>query len=214
MADERHRQVVEDAITASLQRAMSTVPSADYLAGVRHRIAAERVRASTRRRRWSYVLAACVPMALSVATIVALRRVTPRANVLPVTATTAGVPGTAPAPMAIAPSASPVSERARRADRSSRRLHDAGAPVGAPPVFVEPGQPEALARLAASGPGPAPGPVFVVEAVQPSAPLPVLRPVDLPRFEMKALEIKPPDWGDPTSEVGGTASDSHEGRDL
>jgi hypothetical protein len=211
MADE-HRQVVEDAIAASLARAMSTAPSADFLTGVRHRVAAERVHASTRRQRWSYVLAACVPIALAVVTIVA-RRVAPRANILPVTATTAGVPGPAPAPMA-APSASPGSERARRAERSSRRLHDARAPVGARPVFVEPGQPEALARLAAAGPGLALGRGFVVGAVESSAPLPVLRPVDLPRFEMKALELKPPDWGDPTSEVGGTASDSNEGRDL
>ena len=78
-------------------------------------------------------------------------------------------------------------------------------------VFVEPGQPEALALLAvAAG---TPGRVFVVEALDPNAPLPVLRPVDLPRFEMKALELKPTVWDDPTSEAGGAASDSNEGRD-
>jgi hypothetical protein len=205
MADERHRQVVENAIAASLERAMSTAPSAHFLAGVRHRVAAERVHASTRRRRWSYVLAACVPIALAVVTIVALGRVAPKANVLPATATTNGVPGlTAPAPRAVAPPAPAVSERARRVELSGRRLHDVGEPVGARQVFVEPGQPEALARLATAGPGPAPGRVFVVDSLDPSGPLPMLRPVDLPRFEMEPLALKAPEWVDLTSEAEGT----------
>jgi hypothetical protein len=152
-------------------------------------------------------------MALAVVAIVALGHVAPSTKVLPVTATTAGVPGPATALTAAASSAPPVFERARPAQRSSRRLRAAAEPLDAPPVLVEPGQPEALARLAAAGPGPAPGRVFVVGGLDPGAPLPMLRPVDLPRFEMKALELKSPDWGDPTSEVGGPPPTPNEGRD-
>jgi hypothetical protein len=210
MADERHREVVENAIAASLERAMSTAPSAAFLALVRHRMAAERVHASTRRRRWSYVAAACVAAAVAGVASVAVNRAAPAVKAVPAIAADAGL--TAPEPMPPARSVPPGPARARRLARSGRRLPEAGEPVGAWQVFVEPGQPEALARLAAAGPGPAPGRVFVFEALDPSGPLPRLRPLDLPRFEMEPLALKAPDWVDLTSEAEGT-DDGNEGSD-
>jgi hypothetical protein len=79
-------------------------------------------------------------------------------------------------------------------------------------VIVEPGQPEALARLA-RGLGSAPAFAFVVGALNATVPLPELRATDLPRLEMKPLGLKAPEWEGLTWDTGGTASERNEGSD-
>jgi hypothetical protein len=80
-------------------------------------------------------------------------------------------------------------------------------------VLVEPGQPEALARLVALGLGALTLPPFVVGSLDPGAPLPELRPAELPRFEAKPLEVGSSGWENQRWEPGGAASDSNEGSD-
>jgi len=81
-------------------------------------------------------------------------------------------------------------------------------------VLVDPGQRESLARLVERGPGASPLlSRFVVETLDPTAPLPQLRPAELPRFEPKRLEMKPGGWHGSRWEAGGAASDGDEGSD-
>jgi hypothetical protein len=60
-------------------------------------------------------------------------------------------------------------------------------------VIVEPGQPEALARLA-QGLASAPELAFAVGATSATIPLPGLQTADLPRLEMKPLVLKALVW--------------------
>ena len=99
------------------------------------------------------------------------------------------------------PEARAVGDYAQR-----KRVREAG-------VLVEPGQPEALARLVALGLGALTLPPFVVDRLDPAAPLPELRPGELPRFEAKPLDVGSSGWEDQKLEPGGAASDSNEGSD-
>jgi hypothetical protein len=85
-------------------------------------------------------------------------------------------------------------------------------------VFVDPGQREALAHLAERGFAAPALSTFLIEALETAAPLPEMRPADLPRFEPKRLEMKlrggnDPRWGDREWKAGGAVSDSDEGSD-
>jgi hypothetical protein len=79
-------------------------------------------------------------------------------------------------------------------------------------VMVEPGQAEALALLAAGASPVRPPSAFAVASLDAEVPLPRLQPMDLPRFEMKPIELRPTDWG-PAGEAEDSALDTNEGSD-
>lgn len=201
-------------ITSSLETAMGTAPSADFLARVRGRVAEERARAGTDRPRWFLGAAASVPIALALVTFALVRL---RAPVVhdSAPASRTSRPAHSPEPPRIAGasrSASPRSVSAAGRSLATRRRRERDRPAVGGQVFVEPGQPEALARLA-RGLGRAPAPGFVVGALNATVPLPELRAADLPRLEMKPLGLKAPEWEGLTWEAGGPASDRNEGSD-
>jgi hypothetical protein len=220
-ATDDEKRLVAD-IAASLETAMSTEPSVDFLARVRGRVAEERDRAATR---WPVPLAgaaASVAIALVVVGAISLGRVL------------RSVPDSGPAPTvlgaAVAAAEAPPSGRAVglipskpvASTRPSPTARVVGERAGKPPpgtvVLVDPGQREALAHVAERGFGePAPS-TFLIEALDTAAPLPEMGPADLPRFEPKRLEMKlrggnDPRWGDREWKAGGAASDSDEGSD-
>jgi hypothetical protein len=210
-ADE-NRLVAE--ITASLETAMSVQPSADFLAHVRGRVAEERARTMAVWPAWLSGTAASVPIVIALIGAVVLGRLPP-SNSDPDPAPSglaapATVPGPPPSDVLIPsvsstpgnrPAARAVGEHAQR-----KRVRAAG-------VLVEPGQPEALARLVALGVGALTLPPFVVHNLDPAAPLPELRPAELPRFEAKPLDVRSSGWENQRLEPGGAASDSNEGSD-
>ena len=207
MARDPHEQIVEDAINSSLERAMNTAPSPGFLARVRERAAMDRGRAAARRRLGADGFAASVSVVLALAAIATMDGRGPVLGEVPV-----GAAAVAPQPSPLAParSVSPAPARGRRPDPSIRpRAAPAmghGRPMG------EPGQMEALARLA-RGLGRAPAPAFVVGALNTTSPLPELRSADLPRLERKPLVLKAPEWEGLTWQGGGTTSDRNEGSD-
>ena len=221
-ATDDEKRLVAD-IAASLEAAMSAEPSADFLARVRGRVAEERDRAATR---WPASLsgaAASVAIALAVIGAISLGRVlrsapdsgpapaVPAAPVVAAEAPSSGmsVPSDLPTPPA---STRHLSEPCTRAERPGPKA------MLRANVLVDPGEREALAHLAERGFG-APIPsTFVVETLDPTVPLPELRPADLPRFEPKPLEMKPgggddSGWEGSRWQAGGAASDSDEGSD-
>jgi hypothetical protein len=193
---------------------MGTPPSADFLARVRGRMAEERARAATDRPRWLFGAAASVPIALALVTVAFVRMRAPIVHDSGPAARTSRPAHSANAPriVGVARSASPRSVSAEGRSLETRRRPERGSPAVGGQVFVEPGQPEALARLARSL-GSVPAPAFVVGALNATVPLPELQAADLPRLEMKPLELKAPGWEGLTWETGGTASDSNEGSD-
>jgi hypothetical protein len=216
------KRLVAD-IAASLETAMSAEPSADFLARVRGRVDEERDRAATR---WPASLsgaAASVAIVLAVIGAVILGRVLRRgpdsgpAPIMPgspVAAAEAPSSGRAVGSIPSKPAAStrpPPTARVVGERSGSKPLPGTG-------VLVDPGQREALAHLAERGfAEPAPS-TFLIEAFETTAPLPEMRPADLPRFEPKRLEMKmrggkDPRWGDREWKAGGAASDSGEGSD-
>lgn len=201
-------------ITSSLERAMGTPPSADFLPRVRGRMAEERTRAVTDRPRWLFGAAASVPIALALVTVafVSLRAPTVHDSG-PASRTRRPAHSAEPPRIAgVARSATPRSVSAAGRSLATRRRRERGRPAVGGQVFVEPGQPEALARLA-RGLGSAPALAFAVGALNATVPLPELRAADLPRLEMKPLVLKAPEWEGLTWKVGGTASDGNEGSD-
>jgi hypothetical protein len=221
-ATEGEERLVAD-IAASLETAMSAQPSADFLARVRGRVAEERDRAATR---WPASLsgaAASVAIALAVIGAISLGRVlrsgpdsgpAPTMPAAPVPAAEAPSSALTVAPVLPGPAAS---TRQRPAVRVVGERPRSRAMLGAN-VLVDAGQREALAYLTKRGFG-APIPsTFVVETLDPTMPLPELRPMPLPRFEPPRLEMKlgggnDPRWADRKWESGGAASDSDEGSD-
>lgn len=201
-------------ITSSLERAMGTPPSADFLARVRDRMAEERTRAVTDRPRWLFDPAASVPIVLAVVTVafVSLRATTVHDS-NPASRTRRPAHSAEPTRIAgVARSATPRSVSAAGGSRATLRLRERGRPADGGQVIVEPGQPEALARLA-QGLGSAPALAFAVGTLNANVPLPELRAADLPRLEMKPLVLKAPEWEGLTWKAGGTASDRGEGSD-
>jgi hypothetical protein len=195
------------AMATSIEAALGVEPSAGFLARVRHSIAEERDRKSTRGRRWLPGLVAAAAVALGLALIVEAARHRRPSSV-------------AESPLAPAPMASPgasAAAPAREGPEATPRPARAASPPSRPrpsggDVLVEPGQAEALARLAAGlSAGPRPPSRFVVKSLDPEMPLPRLEPADLPRFEIKRL--KPVDEWSSAWEAGGPAPDTNEGSD-
>jgi hypothetical protein len=232
-ADEK-RLVAE--ITASLETAMSVQPSADFLAHVRGRVAEERARTMAVWPAWLSGAAAAVPVVLAVIGAVVLGRLPPRSTDSDPAPSGLAAPTTVPGPPSgvLIPSVSSTSRHRpgvwgvrrtpqlkERARIHSGRVKDARAAgeraqrkrVPEADVLVEPGQPEALARLVALGLGALTLPPFVVESLDPGAPLPELRPVELLRFEAKPLEMGSSGWENQRWEAGDAASDRNEGSD-
>ena len=221
-ATDDEKRLVAD-IAASLETAMSTEPSAEFLARVRGRVAGERDRAATR---WPASLsgaAASVAIALAVVGAISLGRVLrsgPESGpaqampAAPVAAAEAPSPAPAVASVLPGPAASTRSRPMARVGEWPRPT-----PMPGPGVLVEPGQREALVHLAERGlDEPASSP-FVVETLEPTSPLPELRSAELPRFEPKRLEMKRDGeegstWEDRKWKSGGAASASDEGSDL
>lgn len=200
-------------ITASLKTAMSVQPSADFLARVRRRVAEEDARATVGWPAWLSGAAASAPVVLAVLGAVALGRLLPIGRHSDQASTRVAAPTAAPeAPSGVGPRALASVPRHRPEARAvgvlARRPLRRG--VG---VLVEPGQQDALRRLVELGLGAPTLPPFVVESLDPGAPLPVLRPGALPRFEAEPLEVSSSAEKDQRWEAGGTASDGDEGSD-
>jgi len=232
-ADEK-RLVAE--ISASLETAMSVQPSADFLAHVRRRVAEERVRTAAGWPAWLSGAAAWVPVVLAVIGVVVLGRLPPSSTDSDPAPTGLAAPTTVPEPPpsgVVTPAASSTPRHRpgvwgvqrtpqlkERAWIHSARAEDARAAgehaqrkrVREAGVLVEPGQPEALARLVELGLGALTLPPFVVDSLDPGAPLPELRPAELPRFEAKPLEVSSSGWEEQRWQAGGAASDG-EGSD-
>jgi hypothetical protein len=201
------------ALTTSLEAAMDVEPSAAFLTRVRQRVVDERAQASARRARWLPGLAACA--ALTLALIVALQ---PRLPTFEHAQSSPSASGRIEAvvPPRVAVGRPPTPSEAPPGRQSAVSTRDEAVKVSLVPggeVLVEPGQVEALARLAA-GPfdGLRPRPEFAVASLDPDVPLPRLAPRDLPRFEMKALELRVPEWP-PAWEEGSSVLDTNEGSD-
>jgi len=221
-ATDDEKRLVAD-IAASLETAMSVEPSADFLGRVRGRVTEERERAATRWPVWFSGAAASVAIALAVIGAINLGRVLrsapesgppPPGPAAPVTAAEAPSSGRAVTSILTTPAAS------TRSRSTARVLGERPGPKLLPGtgVLVDPGQREALAHLAERGfAEPAPS-TFLIEALETAAPLPEMRPAELPRFEPKRLEMKlrggdDPRWGDREWKAGGTASESDERSD-
>jgi hypothetical protein len=210
-ADEK-RLVAE--ITASLETAMSVQPSADFLAHVRGRVAEERARPMAVWPAWLSGAAASVTVVLAVIGAVVLGRWPPTSTDSDPAPSGLAAPTTAPGPPPSGVLIPSVSSTARnRPEARAAGEHEQGKRVPEADVLVEPGQPEALARLVALGLGALTLPPFVVGSLDPGAPLPELRPAELPRFEAKPLEVGSSGWENQRWEPGGAASDSNEGSD-
>jgi hypothetical protein len=221
-ATEGEERLVAD-IAASLETAMSAQPSADFLARVRGRVAEERDRAATR---WPASLsgaAASVAIALAVIGAISLGRVLrsgPDFGAAPTVPAAPVAAAEAPSSGMTVPSVLPTPAAPTRHVPEARTLAERSGPKGmlGANVLVDPGQREALAYLEGRGFG-APIPsTFVVETLDPTMPLPELRPMDLPRFEPQRLEMKPAGgddsgWEGSRWEAGGTASAGDEGSD-
>jgi hypothetical protein len=201
-------------ITSSLERVMDTPPSADFLARVRGRMAEERARAATDRPRWLFGAVASVPIALALVTVAFVRLRVPIAHDSGPASRPSRPPHATEPPRITGVARSEAPRSAGPAGRSlaTGRRPERGSPAVVSRVFVEPGQPEALARLA-RGLDRAPAPGFVVGTLNATVPLPELRTADLPRLEMKPLVLKAPEWEGLRWEAGGTASDRNEGSD-
>ena len=211
-------------IAASLETAISAEPSADFLARVRRRVAEERDRAATH---WPASLsgaAASVAVALALIGAVSLGRVLrsgPDSGPAPTVPAAPVAAAEAPSSGITVPSVPPTPAASTRHLPEPRTLAERPGPkamLGAD-VLVDPGQREALAHLAERGFGTPILSTFVVEALDPTAPLPELRPTELPRFEPKRLEIKPArgndsGWEGSRWQAGSATSDSDEGSDL
>ncbi len=217
-AIEDERRLVAD-IAASLETAMSTRPSADFLARVRGRVAEERERAAMRWPASLSGIAASVTIALAVIGAFMLGRVPPPPPASRPAATAVATPAAAaatPSPGMTVPSVLPRPAASTRHRREARAVAERPGPraMSGAEVLVDPGQRESLARLVERGPGASPLlSRFVVETLDPTAPLPQLRPAELPRFEPKRLEMKPGGWHGSRWEAGGAASDGDEGSD-
>jgi hypothetical protein len=90
-------------------------------------------------------------------------------------------PATLAAEASHSPSRTPVRRRVGPA---------APAPKASLEVLVEPGQNEALAQAVKAVSGDRHRPTVVVVSLDAEVPLPTLRSQDLPRFEVKRLEVK------------------------
>jgi hypothetical protein len=201
------------AVTASLEAALSVEPSADFLARVRSQVDDERARASAGGRRWPWAVAASVVIATVWAGVGGLQRrpatvgeatlastPTPRVDVTD--------PPRADASRPLAPpEARPPQRQTGRPPTPAVR-----ASVHFDDVIVEPGQAEALARLAAGALPGRPRSAFAVASLDAEVPLPRLQPGDLPRFEMKPIELRPTDWG-PAGDAEDSELDINEGSD-
>jgi hypothetical protein len=219
-AIEDEKRLVAD-IAASLETAMSAQPSADFLARVRGRVAEERDRAAMR---WPAALsgaAASVAIALAVIGALFLGRGLPSApDSGPAPTVPAAPAAEAPSSRRAGASIPPRSPASTRLRPTARVVGERSGPKPLPGtgVLVDPGPREALAHLVERGfAEPAPS-TFLVQALVTAAPLPAMRPADLPRFEPKRLEMKlrggnDPRWGDREWKAGGTASESDEGSD-
>lgn len=218
--DDEKRLLTE--IAASLDTAMSVPPAADFLARVRARVAEERDRAATR---WPASLSgASAAVAIALALIGAIRlgrvlRIGPDSGRAP-TVPAASVAAPAPPPAHAVASVLPRAAASRRPQLAARVVGERPRPTlgSITGVLVDPGPREALKRLAEHGLGEPARPMFVIEALAPAAPLPELRPADLPRFEPKRLEMKlggedGATWGSRKWKAGGAASGSDEGSD-
>ena len=220
-ATDDEKRLVAD-IAASLETAMSTEPSAEFLARVRGRVAEERDRAATR---WLASLSgAAASVAIALAAVVgaiSLGRVLrsgPDSSPVPTVPVATVAAAEAPASGITVPSVLPTPAASTRHLPEPRTLAERPGPkamLGAN-VLVGPGQREALAHLAERGFGTPILSMFVVETLDPTLPLPEVRPTDLPRFEPKRLEIKPDGgndsgWEGSRWQGGGAASDSDEG---
>jgi hypothetical protein len=219
-ATDGEKRLVAD-IAASLETEMSTEPSAEFLARVRGRVAEERDRAATR---WPASLsgaAASVAIALAMIGAISLGRVLrsgPDSGPAPTVPAATVAAAEAPSSGITVPSVLRAPAASTRHLPEPRTLAERPGPkamLGAN-VLVDPGQREELAHLAERGFGTPILSMFVVETLDPTVPLPEVRPTDLPRFEPKRLEIKPgggndSGWEGSRWQGGGAASDSDEG---
>jgi hypothetical protein len=216
------KRLVAD-IAASVEMAMSAEPSADFLARVRGRVAEERDRAATHWPASLSGVAASVAIALAVIGAISLGRVlrsAPDSGPAPAVPAAPVAAAEAPSSGLTVPSVFPTPAASTRHLPEPRTLAERPWPkamLGAN-VLVDPGEREALGHLAERGFGAPIASTFVVETLDPTVPLPELRPADLPRFEPKRLEMKPgggddSGWEGSGWQAGGAASDSDEGSD-
>jgi hypothetical protein len=192
-----------DAITASLERSMRGEPSPEFLARVRDHLARERARpVGPDGPPW---LAAAAPVAVALAVVAALVW----KLMLPVPEDTDRIASAPPAArVARAAPIGPVNAPAAPVIRSKPRT---GRVAREAEILVEPGQLEALVRVATGEAASVAPFAFVVHGLEAATTLPALQPVELPRFKAKSLQVASPRWGEPTSGDGGVISEGNEG---
>lgn len=194
------------AITHSLGAAMNVEPSDAFTRRVRSRVAEERCRVATAGPRWQVPVAAAAAVTLAAAVWVVSRR--PPAPAAPPAASMAARTEP-PRPARTDPAAVPSSPaRARSVSRSP--VKHGPSPGSAREVLVEPGQLEAVSRLARAS-GAEPIVRFVLGGVDAEAALPALLVADVPRLEMRPLEPMAPPWTSDAPEGEAAVPENDEG---
>lgn len=206
MARDPHPVTLDDdallaAITASLETSMRHEPSADFLARVRDQFARERAHPAARKSPTWFAVAATVPIALAVAAALVGRLTLP----LPED----GTPVPSEAPTARVTDVSPRTSLTRPAAPVTRKKPRRGRAGGKADILVEPGQMDALVRMATGGA--TARFEFVVYGLEDTAVLPALQPTELPRFEARPLQVSQPPWNDLTTDGEAVNSDGNEG---
>jgi hypothetical protein len=200
------------AMASSVEAALRVEPSADFVGRVRQRVAVERARPSRLGRLWLSGVAATVALVLA---LVAgrMRWTSPVEEARPPVADpSARAEAIAPGRATAGPAAAlPEAPRARQTVGGRARSAKPGPPFAAD-VIVDPGQAEALARLAGGVATPRARSVFVLASLDPERPLPRLETVEPPRFEMKPLELAPSE-SSAASDLEDSAGDTNEGSD-
>lgn len=213
-------QVLLLAMTASLEAAQRVEPPADFLARVRERVADERARPSRPARAWLTGIAATVAFLAALFAATARWRARVEEARPPVADGPAHAGAASPGPVTAgpAPAVSPLARPRKRPGNAPVRSPQP-RPVFEADVIVEPGQDEALARLARGLAGLRPRSASAVASLDPEVPLPRLQPLEPPRFEIKPLHPPPAGWGpalDDDSDIGtdeDTALDTEKGSD-
>ncbi len=217
MSDGRDEKILKEAsdadeplaaaIASSLEIALRVEPSADFLARVRCRIAEEETREEAA---WPDRLAGAGAPALVVLALIGAALVGrgPHGVDEPAAARARSVASTAPA---AATPAAPLARHPRVMTSPGEPSRARRAPAAN--VLVEPGQLEALAKVAARAPTTTSAPVFSFESLD-AAPLRGLRAGELPRFEPTRLEVRSGGWPSPSGEAAGTVTREHEGSGL
>jgi hypothetical protein len=194
------------AMTASLEAVLRVEPSAGFLASVRERVADERAWPSRPPRAWLTGVAATVAILVALFAATARWRARVEEARPPVADGPARAGAASPGPVTAAPAVSPL-ERPRKRPGNAPVRSPRPRPVFEADVIVEPGQDEALARLARGLAGLRPRSASAVASLDPEVPLPRLQPLEPPRFEMKPLHPPPAGWGPALDDGSGRGTD-------